>query len=469
MEEPTEKSSLATPTPTKSTLTEDVELTIKRLLAQLPPLDHKKTEYDNESASEIEPDFDENDEKRKEFIPKCTCTLREVKEDEEGTDNKTEEHQQRALDNPVNIEINIIKDSDEELADAERERLKLRAGRKRKREKVVKSIFDLDDDNEEVEVGEMSDSGDDLESVPEETDTKDVIAVLAAGESLSQHSNAIAATQSQVLETNNGEEIPVEMPQFSKFEAVIDPDCAAMRYYETDRNEVTNYHIMALHDRFVPNVNGNWNQREVPESELSSQVKAAAEENEAADGNLGVSIDTANRVVPRYSFLVCDKIPKQFPDFHCDYKTYRAKCKARARVRRIEARLAKHERLQVTKGEETDSEPENADDSMNGDNTSVPVVKLEENSSDIEMQSPTTTTPAHAMIESSEEEQEEDTEDCELSESNNQKLPSFNELSPENETGTKPDTNHEFSEWYQSVQAVSNGEDLIILPYVVID
>lgn len=442
----------------------------------MPPIHHKKTEYDDDD-NESEVDFDDEIDgggKRKEFIPKCTCTLREVKEEEEGTEssgnnNKTDETQQRAttLDNPLNIEINIIKDSDEELADAERERLKLRAGRKRKREKVVKSIFDLDDDNEEVEVGEMSDSGDDLESVPEETDTKDVIAVLAAGESLSQPANLpmgpATAIQSLALESNN-EEIAPEMPQFSKYEAVIDPDCPAMRFYETDRNEITKFHVVALHNRFVPNVNGNWNQREVPESVKSSQVvKGEINEGEGEENNFGVSIDTANRVVPRYSFVMCDKIPKQFPDFHFDYAAYRTKCRERVRLQRIEARMAKRERVKVAKVEE---EPENGEESVNGDDPVL--VKDEENSSsDVEMRSPTDATQPMS-IDSSESEEEQE-EEIELSDSNNQKLPSFNELSTENETGTKPDTNLEFSEWYKSVQAVSNGEDLIILPYVVID
>lgn len=474
-EEPSEKSSVTSPltttTTTKPSLTEDVELTIKRLLAQLPPIDHKKTEYDNESESETEQDFDDH---HRQFIPKCTCTLREVTENEEGAtdlgNNKPEEtgEPQERAENPVNIEINIIKDSDEEMADAERERLKLRAGRKRKREKVVKSIFDLDDDNEEAEVGEMSDSEDDLESIPEETDRKDVIAVLAAGESLSQHAvgdgsaTQVTSTQNLVVEPSNNEE-DVALPQFTKFEAVIDPDCAAMHYYETDRNQVTNYHIAALHDRFVPNVNGNWNQREVSEDKSpTSNVKE-----EQQDDNLGVSIDTANRVVPRYNFLMCDQIPKQFPDFHFDYTAYRIKCRERARLLRTEMRLAKRERM---KSVTDDSGPEegNVDDEMNGD-AEVKVKVEENNSSDIEMHSPTHETLP--VIKSSDEAEAETAEEDyeELSDSNNHKLPSFNELSGENETGSKPDTNYEFSEWYQSVQAVSNGDDLIILPYVVID
>lgn len=465
-----------------------MELTIKRLLAQLPPIDHKKTEYDNESESDVERDIDECDNGHRELIPKCTCTLREVTENEEtGTDlgnnktDETQEQQQQNVANPVSIEINIIKDSDEEMADAERERLKLRAGRKRKREKVVKSIFDLDDDNEEAEVGEMSDSEDDLESVPEETDRKDVIAVLHAGESLSQHATALGTgdgTNTQVIsnqalvDPNNGEEgVPPEMPIFAKYEAVIDPDCAAMRYYETDRNEVTNYHIAALHNRFVPNVNGNWNQREV--KGVSSEVKNELK-NEEDDPYLGVSIDTANRVVPRYNFLMCDKIPKQFPDFQFDYTAYRMKCRERTRMLRMEARMAKRERMKVVE-EKENSEPEEdtVDIEMNGDSSVV--VKEEENSSsDIEMRSPTHEKEPVADIESSDDEEEMEEEEQEeefeqLTESNNFKLPSFNELSTEHETGSKQETKHEFSEWYQSVQAVSNGEDLIILPYVVID
>ncbi|XP_063707864.1 mediator of RNA polymerase II transcription subunit 26 [Culicoides brevitarsis] len=430
---------------------EDVELTIKRLLSQLPPLPHETEASDSENEDDV-------------LLPKCTCTLREVKEDEDPTSNP--EENSATANKPVNIEINIIKDSDEEMADAAERRLKQRPVKKRKREKVVKSIFDLDDDNEEPEVGEMSDSEDDLESVPEETAPKDVIAVLAAGESLSQ-SHVTPVTLPNVMPTETDPEALAMMPVFAKYEAVIDPDCAAMRFYETDRNEVTNYHITALHNRFVPNVNGNWSH--AIKSEKIEKIDDVEDED-------AVSIDTANRVVPRYNFLVCDKIPKQFPDFHFDYKTFKEKCRKRVILQRIEARLAKRARMKArVKVEDTE------DEIVNGETQLLPIKKEEPDTEDVEMRSPEPVGVIESSSDSSNAEDEadnapddvemleEEDDDTELPDSNNHKLPSFNEISTENETGTKPDTNEEFSEWYQSVQAVSSGEDLIILPYVVID
>uniref|UniRef100_A0A336ME32 Mediator of RNA polymerase II transcription subunit 26 n=1 Tax=Culicoides sonorensis TaxID=179676 RepID=A0A336ME32_CULSO len=468
-EEPETKPVTTTPSTSKITLNEDVELTIKRLLSQLPPITKKKTDYDHVMSD----DDDENDTDEDDGSPKCTCTLREVKEGEEETEqetsNKKIDDEQK---NSVNIEINIIKDSDEELADAERERLKLRAGRKRKREKAVKSIFDLDDDNDEdaAQVGEMSDS-DDLESVPDENHpAKEVIDVLATGELLSQQerTNAISNPVLAGPDDVNPENQQEMMPQFAKYEAVIDPDCAALRFYETDRNEITNFHIEMLENRYVPNVNGNWNQRIVAMSETKK------EQNE--DDPESVSIETANDVVPRYNFLVCHKIPKQFPDFEFDYKTDKAKYRERARMRRKEAKIAAAKKQNHIKTEE-DSDEEANDVPVNG-NGDGQLSEKDESTSDIEMGSPQEQKPSLTIenpeISHNNDHESEDSDadlehETELPDSNNFKLPSFNHLAPENETGKQPDTNLEFSEWYQSVQAVSNGEDLIILPYVVID
>lgn len=64
---------------------------------------------------------------------------------------------------------------------------------------------------------------------------------------------------------------------------------------------------------------------------------------------------------------------------------------------------------------------------------------------------------------------QETTVDEPASSKNNYQLPSFNNLSQENETGISAE-GHRFKEWYEVVHVRSyNNELLTILPYVVID
>lgn len=415
-------------------ITEDIEVTIKRLMAQLPPIDYTTLDKTEEE----------------EQLPKCTCTLREVRSTEEEDDKDGNKN----VDNPVNIEVNIIKDSDEEMADAElREQLKTRV-RKKKREKIVKSIFDLDEDDNEDGVGQMNDSDDDdLESVPDDEGTSQALntkesisAVLAAGETISQQNPPVVPAESTTLEDGQ------ILPELPKYEAIIDSNCAAMQYYETDRNDVTNFHIETLHDCFVPNVNGNWNQRNVPQK-AEIQLKQ-----DDVDDTL--NIDTANRVVPRYNFLVCDKIPKHFEDFHFDYQSYVAFCRERKKRRLSKLKLR---RCSMDSIGDMDTST-----SYSNNNHLATNHLSESDSNDIEMkafQSESITTISDEEMDSN------DNSISKLSDSNNGKLTSFNEITANNRTEelNTETTNTEFSEWYQSVQAVSTNEDLIILPYVVID
>lgn len=467
---------------------EDVELTIKRLQAQLPPITYK-TESDDDSDNEVD-------------LPRCTCTLREVVDGVAGGDDAANK---QATSNATggsvpSIEINIVKDSDEELAEAQaRERLK---GKKRKREKAaMKSIFDLED---EASGGEDS-SDDDMEPVPDANDP--VISVLVAHEQqpsssaqpsaalLSSHPNAAAAP----LADGTDDFATLEMPKPPVYEAVIDPNCPAMQFYETNRNQVTNYHVEALHNYYVANVNGNWNQVKASKAE-------AGEDNDGDDAE-AVSVDTANRVVPRYNFLRCDKMPKQFFDFHFDYKSYLE----HRRRERYDKRKAKRRLFSSASDATTIHENNNEFDAVTTATAAATnhmaldhsedeeMMQTETDTADINHTSPQhveengilgehTTTNGHddelspppppssssqnvdvgdAEMDVVEEEEIEDQQP--LEDGNNGKLPSFNELQDENVTGHRVSDDLDFNEWYRVATAVSNDENLTILPYVIID
>lgn len=297
----TSSSSSFRPAVEKAPVFEDIELQIKRLQAQLPPIVFDKTEEEEEEEEANE--YAGNS-------PKCTCTFREVVDDEEGTSAARQSTLASAAA-PLNIEINIVKDSDEERAEAQaRERLKGKKRKKREKAVVVKSIFDLDDDEGGVGGGcggdNLADSSDDdLESVPDTTsDTKNLLA--ATGNDLA---SVLSAPQSNVIAPNfaaDGEFIP-EMPKTITYEPVVDSDCPAMEFFETNRQQVTEFHIEALHSQFIPCVNGNWSRMG---DESATTTTTTSSEQVPLDAE--VSVETANRVVPRYNFLVCDKIPKQF-------------------------------------------------------------------------------------------------------------------------------------------------------------
>lgn len=505
---------------------EDVELTIKRLQAQLPAIIYKTDSEDSDEESDL--------------TPRCTCSLREVIDGDESTttttttgrgDNKQDGGVTKSGDNTQqapSIEINIVKDSDEELAEAQaRERLK---GKKKRRGKTaMKSIFDLEDD--EVESGS---SDDDLEPVPEsDTVNESVIRVLVANERPSSSSSTINQQQSlqptieslQQFPAGDGVNDPAmfEMPKLPIYEALIDPNCPAMKYYETNRNQVTNFHVEALHNYFIPNVNGNWNQvkkidvkNELNTTENTDKTEGSAVikvENMVTEDDDQVTVETANSVVPRYNFLRFDKIPKQFSDFHFNYTNYLEKCQQRREQHQIKVKQelfsqSSVENDEVNHGHDTTSPLPTSSDHPNSirlssgctdDDEMLAVedpnsphrvdhlpkngfMSEEDNNDDDDMEE--VIRNGHETATSHDESQHMETAPTNVSDrdtvpspppspeleiGNNDLLPSFNELQEENLTGHKQPSDCEFSEWYQLVTGVSNDEQLTILPYVVID
>jgi len=81
-----------------------------------------------------------------------------------------------------------------------------------------------------------------------------------------------------------------------------DPMCPARAYFL--RDPVTTEDVYRLHSRSIGGVNGFWNG--IPEDKPPQDYKKDMENIDYAKHQLW------KRVVPRYDFLTCDKIPKTF-------------------------------------------------------------------------------------------------------------------------------------------------------------
>jgi len=100
---------------------------------------------------------------------------------------------------------------------------------------------------------------------------------------------------------------PVEQPErvpIINYVCDEDPMCPARAHFR--RNPVTNYDVERLHLSYVQGVNGFWNG--IPEDDPVQDFSKDMENIDYEKHQLW------KRVVPRYDFLTCDKIPNSFND-----------------------------------------------------------------------------------------------------------------------------------------------------------
>lgn len=83
-----------------------------------------------------------------------------------------------------------------------------------------------------------------------------------------------------------------------RFEVLEDPQCAARQHFVDNKNRITAFHVAELHNAYVANVNGNWDDRTSP-----GPFDDAAQEN-------GAEPPLYERVVPSYNHMCLDRIPK---------------------------------------------------------------------------------------------------------------------------------------------------------------
>ncbi|XP_023036593.1 mediator of RNA polymerase II transcription subunit 26 isoform X2 [Drosophila willistoni] len=164
-------------------------------------------------------------------------------------------------------------------------------------QKPIKSIFDLDFDEDD----------DPLQSIIRDLRPPTVDLEAANGDvksMMTTSANVITATSGITdgapvhtdgmdLDQDAAEATLVPLPIFTVHE---DPDCMAKERFLVQTNKVTNFHINALHNYCVPNINGNWDGVETASESISSLELYAV--TDGAD------------VVPKYGSLTCERIPK---------------------------------------------------------------------------------------------------------------------------------------------------------------
>ncbi|KAM8702839.1 hypothetical protein ACLKA7_005181 [Drosophila subpalustris] len=158
-------------------------------------------------------------------------------------------------------------------------------------QKPKKSIFDLDFDDDE----------DPLQAIIEKSTTP-----AETNCSLQMPNND--SVNSPIMDTNETNNIELQVPEneelqvpeiVSIYTVHEDPNCVAKQRFTVQTNNVTNFHINALHNYYVPNINGNWNSMEF-KSTMAEFLKDldAYEVTDGAD------------VVPNYGSLMYERIPK---------------------------------------------------------------------------------------------------------------------------------------------------------------
>lgn len=280
--EPIPSSSLPLASATLRSL--NIEDEINRLRAQLPPVDFEAAERDTfDEYSLIDADGEPVE---------CTCIFREVitysGENDDGVGGK--------------IDTSIVKnggsekldDSDEDETDdfcaVDEVDDDVREKTPPPTRGAVKSIFDPEYDANENLIEEM------VRRKPRDNALKVIEVKIEKGAVKPSRIESLLLQPEQTLEA---ERVPI-----INYVCEEDPMCPARAHFQ--RDPVTSNDVIRLHTKYINGVNGYWNG--IPEEKPPQDYKKDMENIDYAKHRLW------KRVVPRYDFLTCDKIPKTFDD-----------------------------------------------------------------------------------------------------------------------------------------------------------
>ncbi|XP_034670535.1 mediator of RNA polymerase II transcription subunit 26 [Drosophila subobscura] len=194
--------------------------------------------------------------------------------------------------------------------------------------KPVKSIFDLDFDEGEDPlqsiINDIRMPPIKLKETKENSDFNSSLAHLPLNIApLDVASGNIDAVQNRVnchnQEGETSEELNVAIPVFTCHE---DPDCVAKQRFHVQTNQVNNFHINALHNFYIPNINGNWNSIDL----------SIVSESKITDFRSTYTVTDGADVVPKYGSLTYDRIRKDLSSmtFTRSFKTRHFKSKVPA-------------------------------------------------------------------------------------------------------------------------------------------
>lgn len=196
----------------------------------------------------------------------------------------------------------------------------------------IRSIFDLDYDEDDDPINNFKDDNVDAMMPPTTTTQSSMPSPIE----LQKQPNSLLEPMIQaVIEVEKKDIVPdfvdnvgtvqpfdtIKGPQlFPRFVVVEDEQCEARRHL--DRSNITEFHLRELHNRWVPGVNGNW-----------EHVRDHHNEVELCDGTISspsvakkhIEPDLYERVVPACNHICEDEIPKnlrhiRFQPEHYDFK-----------------------------------------------------------------------------------------------------------------------------------------------------
>jgi hypothetical protein len=286
---------------------DNIEDEIRRLMAQLPAIDFKAaSDAIMDTVKSEEPD-------------QCLCTMREIEPEiiiAEVVDEElvpVPEIDISKTVTPISTANDIvIKVAKKEVV--EKPRIKP--------QKHVKSIFDLDydDDNDSPihDYRNMMPSQNTpqvdivADNVVKEEDTVVKFEITVPAPIMSPPKLIPAEVDPSIpAPAENEPTNPIVFPPLVQIEYDIHPECPAMKKFETNPQKITNFHLCALHHRYIANVNGNWSSLPPTDSTIKSEESVIAAATVKEEKIETTTEDTLfDRVVPLYNFLHYEPIPK---------------------------------------------------------------------------------------------------------------------------------------------------------------
>ncbi|KAH8385437.1 hypothetical protein KR009_007708 [Drosophila setifemur] len=237
---------------------------------------------------------------RSQIVP-CTCIVIEsVSHSVEATKSSLDIDKKVPIGNTSNGEKMVQFNEEEKLTMIERSTVNELINTQ---QKPVKSIFDLDFDDEDDPLHSIMDVIRKPLHKAEESKHKSAIFNVSASlltNNVSLNLDANADTQFDISNQESNIEIhKAALPVFAVHE---DSDCLAKQKFYDQTKKVNNFHINALHNYYIPNVNGNWDN--VNTCIGFTSVKDFLHNMDS------YTVTNGSDVVPKYNFLTSDRIRK---------------------------------------------------------------------------------------------------------------------------------------------------------------
>ncbi|XP_017062781.2 mediator of RNA polymerase II transcription subunit 26 [Drosophila eugracilis] len=171
--------------------------------------------------------------------------------------------------------------------------------------KPVKSIFDLDyDDNEDPLCSILDEVRKPLAKLEDKKKKTDTNNVSFNGSTQSVPIKLINFVCDPQIDCKGQERDISEIQNavLPIFTVQEDPDCIAKQRFYIQTNNVTRFHINALHNFYIPNINGNWDSVDTypsfqPENDILHTLES-------------YTVTNGADVVPKYGLLTADRIKK---------------------------------------------------------------------------------------------------------------------------------------------------------------